>query len=420
MSHSASNHLEILAPAGSPEALAAALQAGADSVYFGAGVLNMRARAAQNFREEDLPDVVKRCHDAGAKAYLALNTVLYDNELPAVERLCGLAAVAGADAVIAADPAAILAARNEGLPVHLSTQANASNLAAVRFHAAWADVIVLARELSLDQIRVVSRGIQEEDLRGPSGHLIRLEAFIHGALCVAVSGHCWMSMAAYDHGANRGDCLQPCRRSYLVSDPETGTQFEVDNHYVMSPRDLCTIACLDQLIDSGVQVLKIEGRGRTADYVAATVSCYREAIASLADGSCSRERIAEWRERLARVYNRGFWEGGHYLGLRTEVWSGSAGNQATQTRHQAGVVTNYFSKQLVAEVWVQSQPLAVGDTVQIIGSTTGCQELQIQEGELRLNNEPVDRVEKAEGVTFRVERKVRRGDKVFVISDTKR
>lgn len=415
MTDAAGPQLELLAPAGSREALAAALRAGAHSVYFGAGKLNMRARAARNFREEDLSKVTRRCHAAGAKAYLTLNTVLYDAELPAVDQLCLRAAEAGIDAVIASDPAAIQAARRAGLPVHLSTQANVSNLAAVRFHAAWADVIVLARELSLGQIEAIDRAIREEGIRGPSGKLLRLEAFVHGALCVAVSGHCGMSLAAYDHSASRGDCLQSCRRSYLVSDPETGTAFEIDNHFVMSPRDLCTIGCLDLIIAAGVQVLKIEGRGRTADYVRETVSCYREAIESLADGSYGRERIAAWRERLARVYNRGFWEGGHYLGLPTEVWSGSAGNQAAQRKHQAGLVTNYFARQAVAEVAVRSHPLAQGDTIQIVGPATGCLTVHIEPGGLRLDDAPVGRVERAEGVTFPVPRKVRRGDKLFVV-----
>lgn len=407
--------LELLAPAGSAEAMAAALRAGADAVYFGAGELNMRARAARNFREDDLSKVARRCHAAGAKAYLTLNTVLYDEELPAVERLCGLAAKSGIDAVIAADPAAVQAARQAGLAVHLSTQANVSNLAAVRFHAAWADVIVLARELSLEQIEAVSRGIREQEIRGPSGELVRLEAFVHGAMCVAVSGHCGMSLAAYNHSANRGDCLQSCRRAYRVSDPETGTEFEIDNGYVMSPRDLCTIGCLDRLLASGIRVLKIEGRGRTADYVRETVGCYREAIESLATGTYDDSRIAVWRERLARVYNRGFWEGGHYLGVRTEVWSGSAGNQAPVKRFQAGEITNYFAKHQVAEALVRSHPLAVGDTLQIIGPTTGCLVARIGEGELRWNDQPVNRVERGEGVTFKVSGKVRRGDKVFVV-----
>lgn len=397
------------------DCLAAALQAGAHSVYFGAGEMNMRARAARNFREEDLRKVVRKCHAAKAKAYLTLNTLLYDEEVPAMERLCLRAKESGVDAVIASDPAVIQAARATGLPVHLSTQANVSNLASVRFHSAWADVIVLARELSLDQIRGISRGVRQMDIRGPSGNRIRLEAFAHGALCVAVSGHCHMSLAAYNHSANRGDCLQACRRAYLVSDPETGTQFEIDNHHVMSPKDLCTIGCLDWLIESGVQVLKIEGRGRTADYVQETVTCYREALESLNDGTYGEARIAAWRQRLAKVYNRGFWEGGHYLGHRTEVWSGSAGNQATQTRRQAGVVTNYFAQQAVAEVKLQSLPLAVGDNVQIVGPTTGCLSVHIGEGELRRSGEPVGSVEKADGVTFKVDRKVRRGDKVFLI-----
>lgn len=404
-----------MAPAGSFEALQAALKAGADSVYFGVGKLNMRARAAMNFTDRDLPAVVERCRMARARAYLTVNTIVYDEEFDQIAMTCRQAAEAGIDAIIAADVAAIQAARETGVPVHISTQANVSNLAAVKFHSSWADVVVLARELRLDQIAAIHRGIREQGIRGPSGELVKIEAFVHGALCVAVSGHCGMSLAAYDHSANRGDCFQNCRRTYRVRDLETDHEFVVDNHFVMSPRDLCTIACLDDLIGAGVGVLKIEGRGRGADYVFETVRCYREAADSLLDGSYSREKVEVWRERLRSVFNRDFWEGGFYLGRRTGIWSGAEGNQATQVKRQVGLVTNYYPRAGVAEVAVQTVALERGAQLLISGETTG--PLYLQVDQLRHEDREIDRIEKGTGVTFPVPEKVRRGDRVFVLTE---
>lgn len=404
---------EILAPAGSFESLAAALNAGADAVYFGVGHLNMRARAAANFSEDDLGTIVERCREAGVAAYLTVNTLIYDDELPALAALCARAARAGVDAIIATDIATIQAAREVGLAVHLSTQANLSNLPAVRFYAAFADVMVLARELNLSQIEVLARAIQREPILGPAGAPLRLEAFVHGALCVAVSGQCHMSLATHNHSANRGDCFQTCRRAYRVTAEQTETELVVDHPYVMSPRDLCTIGCLDQLLAAGVSVLKIEGRGRSADYVAETVTCYREAVAAIREGSYTAERIAHWRGRLQGVFNRGFWEGGYYLGEKTEVWSGAAGSQATQSKRQIGRVTHFFAKAGVAEISVTSGPITVGDQLLFIGETTGAHRETVTS--LRLDDEPVQIVERAHHVTLPTKAKVRRADKVFVV-----
>ncbi|MGF1451307.1 MAG: peptidase U32 family protein [Opitutales bacterium] len=404
---------EILAPAGSYESLAAALNAGADAVFFGVGTLNMRARGAANFAEGDLGEIVKRCRDAGAKAYLTLNILVYDDELPLVERLCHLAEAAGVDAVIATDIATIQTARAAGLSVHLSTQANVSNLPAVRFFAQFADVVVLARELDLAKIRHIAEAVAREPILGPSGEPVHLEVFVHGALCVAISGQCGMSLATHNQSANRGACVQPCRRSYRVISEQTEAELVVDNKYVMSPRDLCTIGCLDRLLEAGASLLKIEGRGRAADYVAETVCCYREAVQAIRDGVYDAKRVAGWRERLRRVYNRDFWEGGYYLGEKTEVWSGAAGSQATTVKRQIGRVTNFFSQAGVAEICVTSGPLSVGDTVLFVGGTTGAHQEPARS--LRIDENAIERVERAEGLTLPLTAKVRRGDKVFVV-----
>ena len=299
-----------MAPAGSFESLAAALRAGADSVYFGVGELNMRARATVNFNEEDLPKICRLCHACGAKAYLTCNIVVYDEELEAVSHLLDQAKAAGVDAVIAADMAVILYARKIGLEVHISVQANVCNLAAVRFFAAYADVVVLARELKLSQIRAIIQGIEHEGITGPSGKLVRVELFAHGALCIAISGKCGMSLAAHNHSANRGDCYQLCRRKYTVTDSETGFALELDNQYVMSPKDICTIRVLDQLVQAGISVFKLEGRGRSESYVSTVTSVYKEAAQACLAGDWSAEKVAEWESKLQNVFNRQFWHGG--------------------------------------------------------------------------------------------------------------
>ncbi len=360
-----------MAPAGTPEALAAALQAGAGAVYFGVGMLNMRAGAAANFRVEDLPEVADRCHAAGAKAFLTLNVVVFDRELETVETLCAAAKAAGVDAVIASDLAVILAARRHGLSVHVSVQANICNFEAVRFHARFADLVVLARELKLNEIAAIIRRIRAEDLRGPSGEPLRVELFVHGALCSSFSGKCYLSLTAFNASANRGECLQNCRRRYLVTDPETGARLEIANGYTMSAADLCMIRFVPELLAVGADVWKIEGRGRGADYVRAVTGVYREAIEACAAGTFTAAKAAVWRERLAEVFNRGFWDGGYYLGEDFGVWSGAGGNASPLVKTMIGRVVNYYAKIGVAEIMTTGESLRRGDRLMVIGKTTG-------------------------------------------------
>lgn len=395
---------ELLAPAGSWAALNAAVRAGADAVYFGVGHLNMRARAAMNFTEADLTALVARCREAGVRAYLTLNLILYDDELERVDALCEAAAAADVDAVICHDFAVIEAARRKGLAVHLSTQANVSNLQAVRFYANYADVIVLARELSLSRMRRIARGIEANGILGPAGRGLRIEAFVHGALCVAVSGKCHMSLAGFNHSANRGDCLQPCRRAYAVTDVETGQSFEIENQYVMSPSDLCTLGQLPQLLEAGVSVFKIEGRGRSADYVATTVACYREALDAIDQGGFTNDAVEAWKTRLASVFNRGFWEGGYYLDQPSGAWSGPPENKATRRKAQIGRVVNYYRRAGVAEVCIHDGPLEPGDSLLVIGPTTGVVEFSA---------DSLVHHEETGTLTVPVPEKVRPNDKVF-------
>lgn len=402
----------LLAPAGTFESLEAALQNGADAVYFGAGELNMRARAAANFSAEDLPEIVRRCRTRGAEAWLALNTIIYDEELEKVRALCRRAKETGVDAVIAMDPAVIRAAREAELPVHLSVQANAANIESVRFYARYADVIVLARELSLEQIARICNEIREQEIRGPSGELVRIEVFVHGALCVAVSGKCYMSLAEFNHSANRGECFQSCRRSYTVRDTETGAEFAVDNRYVMSPKDLCTIEFLGELLDSGASILKIEGRGRSADYVAETVAVYREAVDLWKSGAVpSPEQRTVWKQRLAQVFNRGFWEGGYYLGHKLGEWAGSGDNQATVRKIFLGTIVNYYPRAGAAEVRLTSDSLPSGADLLITGNTTGA--LKLRAESVRVGDLAVPKAEKGTNATFPCPAKVRENDKVY-------
>jgi putative protease len=405
--------VELLAPAGSWESLEAALQAGADAVYFGVGNLNMRARAAMNFSDEDLAEIVTRCHAAGTRAYLTLNTVVYDRELPAVEEACRAAAKAGVDAVICHDMAVIQAAREEGLAVHLSTQANVSNFQALRFYSQFAEVVVLARELGLASIREIARQVQSAGTFGPSGKPIRLEAFIHGALCVAISGKCNMSLYQTGHSANRGDCLQTCRRSYTVKDRETGKGLEIENHHVMSPKDLCTVGMLDQLLAAGVTVLKIEGRGRSADYVKTVVGSYRQALEAIREGRYNVALAAQLREELETVFNRGFWDGGYYLGISGDEWAGVSGNRATQKKRQIGIVRNFYEQVSVMELQLQTEGVATGDHLRVMGPTTGCVDFTLDE--LRVEETVKDAAAKGESLTCKVPEPVRRGDKVFLV-----
>lgn len=402
---------EIMAPAGSRESLSAALRAGADAVYLGVAGLNMRNRSSANFTLEDLHEIASLCARCGVKTYLTLNTVVYDSDLAAMRRAVDTAREAGVSAIIASDIATILYARSRRVDVHISTQVNITNIEAVRFYAQWADVMVLARELNLDQVAAISRAIADEDICGPSGRRVRLEMFCHGALCMAVSGKCYMSLHEMNSSANRGSCGQICRRSYTVTDNETGAQLDIENEYVMSPKDLKTIHFLDRMVEAGVSVFKIEGRARGADYVQATVSAYSEALNAICSGTYTPDRIAEWDARLSTVFNRGFWDG-YYLGRRLGEWSSNYGSSATRTKKQCGRAIRWFSRLGVGEFKLESGELRVGDEVMVIGPTTGC--LTFRVPELRLDLAPVELVKKGQRFSMPVPAKVRPSDRLFL------
>ena len=408
--------VEVMSPVGSWESLQAALQGGADAVYFGVGRLNMRSRAAANFGVDDLPRIVATDHAAGVRTYLTVNTVIYDDEIGEMQQLLRAARSAGVDAVRASDVAAIAAARREGLEVHISTQCNVSNIEAVRWYAQWADVMVLARELSLQQVAAIARAIEAEDLRGPSGRRVRIEMFAHGALCMSISGKCYLSLDNCNLSANRGACLQLCRRGYIVKDKESDIELEIDNEYIMSPKDLCTIGFVDRLVAAGISVLKIEGRGRSADYVRAVTECYREAADLVERGRWKEEsgqKIPIWKERLATVFNRGFWDG-YYLGQRLGEWSKVYGSQATERKAFLGPVRNFFARIGVAEVELQTgEELHVGDDIVVIGSTTGVYRATVEE--MRLDRAPVDVVRQGDHFSIATKEPLHRGDKVYRI-----
>ncbi len=403
--------IEIMAPAGSWESLRAAIQGGADSVYFGVEQLNMRARSSGNFTVEDLSAVVYACSEQGLKSYLTLNVVLYDDEMDVMRRIISEARRAGVTAVIATDQAAIKAASEEGMEIHLSTQLNISNSGSLKFYSEWADVVVLSRELNLQQVRYIYDTIRHDNICGPSGNHVKIEMFVHGALCMAVSGKCYLSLHENNASANRGNCYQTCRKGYLVTDKESGNELEIDNEYIMSPKDLCTIGFLDQIIDAGARVLKIEGRARSAEYVKTVCGCYSEAVEAIADGSYGEAKVNGWRDRLSEVFNRGFWEG-YYLGQRLGEWSTTYGSAATKRKIYLGKVTNYFSKLQVAEIKLETGGLSRGDTLLFTGPTTGAVELIV--GELR--DETTSSVETADKGTLcsvYIPDLVRRSDKVF-------
>ncbi len=379
--------LEIMAPAGNFGCLVAAIQGGADSVYFGIGHLNMRSHSANNFTREDLPEIVRICRAYGIRAYMTLNITLYGEDLEEARETLRAAKAAGVDAIIASDMAAILYCREIGLEVHISTQLSISNVEALRFYAQWADVVVLARELNLSQVKAIHEAIVSEHITGPSGNLVRIEMFAHGAFCMAVSGKCYLSLAAYGESANRGACMQVCRRGYLVTDYETGNQIHIDNKYMMSPKDLCTIEFADKFVEAGVKVFKIEGRARSADYVKTTAQCYRKAADAVADGTFTPEMGSALKEELATVFNRGFWDG-YYLGARMGEWSSVYGSQATRRKVYVGKVTNWFARIGVVEVQVEATPLRRGEEVLFIGHTTGI--LPVKAEDLRVDLEPAD------------------------------
>lgn len=407
----AARRVEVMAPAGSWEALTGALQGGADSVFFGVGQLNMRSGSAGNFTPGDTRRVVDEAHGGGARCYLTINTVVYEEELEEAQRLVEVAAAAGVDAVIASDQAVVMMARAAGVPVHISTQISVSNSRSVRFYSQWADVVVLARELTLRRVRAVRDAIEKENIQGPSGQRVRIEMFAHGAMCMAISGKCYLSLHAMNKSANRGECVQVCRRSYKLSDLESDNAIAVDNEHLMSPKDLCTIGILDEMVGAGVEVLKLEGRARSAEYVKTVTRCYREAVDALADGSYTPERVAEWRRALGAVFNRGFWEG-YYLGQRMGEWTRHYGSSATERKEFVGVVTNYFGRLRVAEARLSGGGLRVGDRVYIIGPTTGVAELTVSE--LRRDAGAEGEVAKGAVCSFPCTPRVRRGDKLYL------
>lgn len=402
--------IEVMAPAGSYESLRAALAAGADSVYFGIGHLNMRSRSAANFELPDLSEISNICQDFGARSYLALNTVMFDRELDLVRRVIEEAHHSGISAIIASDQSVLEYARSLGVEIHLSTQLNVSNFPTTQFYSRYADVMVLARELDLEQVSEISRQIGAAQLKGPKGKTIKLEMFVHGALCMAISGKCYLSLHQYGSSANRGSCLQGCRRSYLVTDRETGDELTVENEYIMSPQDLCTIGFLDRILASGVTVLKIEGRARPPEYVSTVTRCYREAVESIIDGSYSRERIEEWTRMLATVFNRGFWDG-YYLGQRLGEWSEVYGSMATKRRVYLARGIKYFPKIGVGEFLMETGSLRRGDLVFITGPTTGLIEIEIDE--IHFEERPAEEVGKGDHFSIRVPRKIRPSDKLF-------
>ena len=411
------SELEIMAPAGNFECLHAAIQGGADSVYFGVGHLNMRSHSANNFRPEDLPEIVRICREAGVRSYLTLNIVLYPEDLAPMRQTLDAARDAGVDAVIASDMAAISYCRSIGLEVHISTQLSISNAEALRFYASFADVVVLARELNLGQVREIYDTIEREGICGPSGKKVRIEMFAHGALCMAISGKCYLSLHSYGASANRGECYQVCRRGYEVTDLETGNRLDIDNKYIMSPKDLCTIDFMDRIVESGVKVFKIEGRARSAEYVKRCTSCYRRAADAVCDGTYTPELAAGLRKELSEVFNRGFWDG-YYQGARLGQWSEVYGSQATMKKVYCGKVTNWFDRIAVAEISIESEALHVGDRAMAIGSTTGVVEFRVDD--LRVNLEKADTAPKGVRCSVAVDPsicpqgKLRRGDKIYI------
>ena len=405
--------IELMAPAGDFTSLQAALDNGADSVYFGVEQLNMRARASMNFTLEDLPEISRRCKEKGVRTYLTLNTIIYDHDLSIIKRLLDKAKEADLTAVIAMDQAVIAYARQIGMEVHISTQINITNIETVKFYSLFADTMVMSRELSVSQIKKICQQIEKEQIKGPSGNLVEIEIFGHGALCMAVSGKCYLSLHSHNSSANRGACKQNCRKKYTVIDQESGFEIELDHEYMMSPKDLCTIGFLDQIVDAGVKVLKLEGRGRAPEYVARVTKCYREAIDSIAEGTFSQEKVAEWMKLLETVYNRGFWSG-YYLGQKMGEWSPNSGSNATQKKVYIGKGRHFYPKSNIAEFLIEAYDLSVGDSVLVQGPTTGSQELVI-ESMMVENKGQAEKATKSEVVTFKTDFRVRPSDKLYKI-----
>ena len=400
-----------MAPVGSYESLRAAIAAGANSVYFGIGQLNMRSASAANFTADDMAEINRIAHENGVKTYLTVNTIIYDTELEQMHAVVDRAKAEGVDAIIASDMSVILYAYQVGVEVHISTQCNISNSEAAKFYSQWADVVVLARELSLEQIAMVKRAIVEQDIRGPRGELLKIEMFAHGALCMSISGKCYLSEHETACSANRGACRQICRRKYTLQDKDTGEMLDMDGRYILSPKDLCTVDFLDKFINAGVSVLKIEGRARGAEYVKRVVECYDLALKAIERGEYSREYAEELKVTLSKVFNRGFW-GGYYAGAKVVEHSQNYGSSATRRKVYVGKVTNYFKRLGVAEVLIEASPLALGDEILWMGETTGCVEQVV--GEIRLDLNPVDSVKQGDVCSIKVEgAEIRRGDKLY-------
>jgi len=408
--------IEIMAPAGSYESLMAAIQGGADSVYFGVEQLNMRAASSNNFTIDDLRNIVSVCKENGLKSYLTVNVVVYDHEIEQMHRIIDAAVEAGITAVIASDLSVINYASSAGIEIHLSTQLNITNIEALKFYAKWADVVVLARELNLTQVAHIHRSIKEQNITGPGGELIKIEMFAHGALCMAISGKCYLSLHENNKSANRGECYQTCRKSYLATNTESGYELEIDNEYIMSPKDLCTIGFVDKMIDAGVRVLKIEGRARSGEYVKEVSSCYDEAVNAIAEGTYSKEKADEWRTRLAKVFNRGFWDG-YYLGQTMGEWNTSYGSNATKRKIYLGKITNYFTKLNVAEIKLENGDLRKGETILITGPTTGVVEYVADE--IRVDLKVTEEAHKGELCSIKTPDFLRRSDKVYKWVDSK-
>ncbi|HEY9185423.1 MAG TPA: peptidase U32 family protein [Salegentibacter sp.] len=404
--------IELMAPAGNFESLQAAIDNGADSVYFGIDQLNMRARASMNFTMEDLPEITRRCEAKNLRTYLTLNTIIYDHDLSLIKTLLNKAKEAEITAVIASDQAVIASAKEIGIPVHISTQLNVTNIETVKFYSLFAETMVLSRELSLRQVKKITEQIEKEQIKGPSGELVKIEIFGHGALCMAVSGKCYLSLHSDNSSANRGACKQNCRKKYTVTDQETGFEIEIDNEYMMSPKDLCTLDFLDQVMDAGIGILKIEGRGRAPEYVATVTRVYREAIDALYDDTFTSEKVDAWMEQLATVYNRGFWSG-YYLGQKLGEWSKTSGSQATQKKVYVGKGVHYFPKAGIAEFKIEAYDIKKGDKLLITGPTTGAKELQLNE--FFVDEASAQKAIKGDSCTIKLPFRVRLSDKLYKI-----
>ena len=410
------NEIEIMAPAGSYESLMAAIRGGADSVYFGVEQLNMRAASSNNFTIEDLRNIGSICSKNRLKSYLTVNVVVYDHEIEQMHTIIDAAVESGITAIIASDLSVIRYAAATGIEIHLSTQLNITNIEALKFYAQWADVVVLARELNLNQVSNICNNIREQNITGPKGDLIKIEMFAHGALCMAISGKCYLSLHENNKSANRGECYQTCRKSYLATNMETGYELEIDNEYIMSPKDLCTIGFLDKIIDAGVRVLKIEGRARSAEYVKEVSSCYSEALSAIENETYTKEKSDAWRTRLSTVFNRGFWDG-YYLGQTMGEWNTNYGSSATKRKVYLGKITNYFTKLNVAEIKLENGDLHKGDTILITGPTTGVVEYQIDE--IRVDLLATEKALKGELCSIKTPDFLRRSDKVYKWVDSK-